>query len=123
MRRNKRKIVFVDDDSSCLKSYKICMQGFEGFEKLYFLDPEKAYEYIKNSKDVALLVTDERMPNMSGHVLINLVSTYCPAILLSGQVESSIIDILPKGTQVLAKDGIREIQIIKGRLSRLKGAA
>ena len=59
-------IVVVDDEIELANLFKIYLQNV-GFYTISFTDPRMALEYIRdNSKTFSLILTDLRMPHMSG---------------------------------------------------------
>jgi DNA-binding NtrC family response regulator len=66
MTRSSISIVVVDDEIELANLFKIYLQNV-GFDTISFTDPRMALEYIRdNSKTFSLILTDLRMPHMSG---------------------------------------------------------
>ncbi|HKR74888.1 MAG TPA: response regulator [Candidatus Nitrosocosmicus sp.] len=66
MTRSSTSIVVVDDEIELANLFKIYLQNV-GFDTISFTDPRMALEYIRdNSKTFSLILTDLRMPHMSG---------------------------------------------------------
>jgi len=76
------KIVSVIDDQEdivCL--FKDALQGMDGFSVVTFTDPTLALEHFKENKsDYALVLTDYRMPCMSGMELIKQIKDRKPSV-------------------------------------------
>jgi CheY-like chemotaxis protein len=78
-------MVYVDDEDANLFVFKRRFDKI--FKIVYFSDPMAALEFILNDADVALVLTDEVMPNMTGNELCDRVHALKPAlkfILLTG---------------------------------------
>jgi DNA-binding NtrC family response regulator len=61
-----RSILVLDDDIELMSLYRIVLQR-QGYEVIAFSDPLLALEYFKiNSSRFSLIVTDLRMPIMTG---------------------------------------------------------
>jgi len=106
-----KKIVFVDDDVLGLNTYRRCMRNTD-YDVQYFTSPKKAIKYIENN-EVMLLVSDERMPEMLGHELINKVNGKCTSVLLTGYATDKVSTLLPSGVKIMIKEGMEEIRKIK----------
>lgn len=78
-------MVYVDDEDANLMVFK---RRFHRILKImYFTDPLAALDFILNDANVALVLTDEVMPNMTGNELCDRVHALKPAvkfILLTG---------------------------------------
>lgn len=69
------KIMIIDDDVDILKLFSEFLSK-EGFDVVSYLEPLKALEEIKrNHYGYSLIITDIRMPGMSGIDLIKKVSS------------------------------------------------
>lgn len=90
-------IIIVDDDKNILQSIEDTFDliGFN-IKILKYTDPLKALEKIENNTNkIVLLITDIRMPKMSGIELYNKVRTInntLPIILMSGFPMAELID-------------------------------
>lgn len=83
---NKRKVLFVDDDPRVTSALKRQMRN-EAFEVLQATSGQQALEMLAEH-EVDVLVTDERMPGMSGSELATAVRNEFPEtvrIMLTGQ--------------------------------------
>ncbi len=84
----KRTVLFVDDEENILKSLKRGLLD-EPYETLFAQGGKEALEILKQ-KEVHVLVTDMRMPEMSGLELLQIVKTEYPHIIrmvLSGYTQ------------------------------------
>jgi DNA-binding NtrC family response regulator len=74
------KIMIIDDDEDILKLFSDFLSK-EGFDVVPFLEPLKALKEIKsNPSRYSLIITDIRMPGISGIELIKKVSSINPDI-------------------------------------------
>jgi DNA-binding response OmpR family regulator len=72
-------VVLVDDDPQILSAVARLLRA-EPWELRTTTDPEEALEWVR-SGDVALLVADYRMPQMSGSTLLQLAKACSPATI------------------------------------------
>lgn len=80
-------ILYVDDEMPNLRGFKSTFRRI--YNVLTALGPEEAFEMILNEK-IDLIVSDHRMPHMSGVQLLKKVSIYKPDIkrmILSGFIK------------------------------------
>lgn len=80
-------ILYVDDEMPNLRGFKSTFRRL--YNVLTALGPEEAFEMILNEK-IDLIVSDHRMPHMSGVQLLKKVSAYNPKIkrmILSGFIK------------------------------------
>lgn len=78
-------MVYVDDEDANLFVFKRRFDRI--FKVVYFTDPVAALDFILNDANVALVLTDEVMPNLTGNELCDRVHALKPAvkfILLTG---------------------------------------
>ena len=75
----KRTVLFVDDEEKCLSSIKRAFLG-ERYEILFTNSAKEAVEILKQN-EVHVLVTDMRMPEMSGEDLLGIVKEKYPYIV------------------------------------------
>lgn len=68
MRRNKERILVVDDEPQVLVALEDLLS--EEFAIVTTNSPVEALEVIRSTPDIAVVVTDQRMPNMSGDRLL-----------------------------------------------------
>ena len=84
----KRTVLFVDDNRSVLTSLERGLLD-EPYKTLFATSGEKALEILKE-KEVHVIVTDMRMPGMSGLELLKIVKEKYPRIIrlvLSGYTQ------------------------------------
>lgn len=80
-------ILYVDDEMPNLRGFKSTFRRL--YNVLTALGPEEAFEMILNEK-IDLIVSDHRMPHMSGVQLLKKVNAYNPKIkrmILSGFIK------------------------------------
>jgi len=68
-----KKIVLVDDYADFLDALKEFVEQCNDAQCITFLNPLDALEYISVNKDVDILITDYKMPQMNGFVLAQKV--------------------------------------------------
>ena len=88
----KRTVLFVDDEEKILRSLKRALFD-EPYETLFANSGKEAIEILKRN-DVHVIVTDMRMPEMSGDELLGIVEEEYPhvvRIILSGYVQVSTL--------------------------------
>ncbi|THG83496.1 response regulator [Pseudomonas sp. A-1] len=92
------RILFVDDEERILRS--LAMQFRRQYEVLTESDPQRALERLK-SEAVQIIVSDQRMPQMSGAELLEQASAIAPQtlrILLTGYSDlDAAVDALNNG--------------------------
>lgn len=92
------RILFVDDEERILRS--LAMQFRRQYEVITESDPQRALERLKSEK-VEIIVSDQRMPGMSGAELLEQASRIAPQslrILLTGYSDlDAAIDALNSG--------------------------
>ncbi len=106
-------IICVDDDKTILFVLKHQLQKYfkDSFDIEIAHSAEEAWELINylisNNTSLPLIITDEMMPGMKGHELIERVEQIAPktkSILLTGYASSDILDDLNnRGLTVLSK--------------------
>jgi DNA-binding NtrC family response regulator len=82
-------VVYVDDEEENLFIFK--RKFGKKLNLNTFSDPIKALEFIQNSEDVRLVITDEVMPKMSGNELCDRVHLTKPLlrfVLITGNPNS-----------------------------------
>ena len=88
----KRTVLFVDDEEKILKSLKRSFMD-EPYETIFANSGKEAIEALKR-KEVHVLVTDMRMPEMSGLDLLKIVREKYPHIIrmvLSGYADTDTL--------------------------------
>lgn len=92
------RILFVDDEERILRS--LAMQFRRQYDVLTESDPQRALERLK-SESVQIIVSDQRMPQMSGAELLEKASAIAPhslRILLTGYSDlDAAVDALNNG--------------------------
>jgi DNA-binding NtrC family response regulator len=85
-------VVLVDDDPQVLDALRRVLRD-EGLELLSTGDPWEALDWIR-TRDVGVLLADERMPVMSGTSLLQLAKSHSPTtarIMLTGHAGDGVI--------------------------------
>lgn len=94
------RVLFVDDEENILGSLKRLMMD-EEFEVLTADSGEKALKVLDNAEDVALIVSDQRMPGMTGADFLAQARVIAPEalrIMLTGYADiNATIDAINKG--------------------------
>ena len=73
-------ILVIDDNSDIANIIKTMLE-IDGFNVSAFYDPSLALDHFKsNSKEYALLITDVRMPGMSGPEIVSRIKRIEPEI-------------------------------------------
>ncbi len=88
----KRTVLFVDDEEKILRSLKRALFD-EPYETLFANSAKEAIEILKHN-DVNVIVTDMRMPEMSGDELLRIVKEQYPHVVrmvLSGYMQVSTL--------------------------------
>ena len=95
MSRSSFSVLVVDDEIELANLFKDYLQKI-GFDTVSFTDPQVALDYIKyNSKPFSLVITDLRMPKMSGIDLakeIRKVNVKIKIILITAFMVEDLID-------------------------------
>jgi two-component system response regulator HupR/HoxA len=93
-----RKVLFVDDEEKILKSIKRHLMD-EPYETLTAASGKEALEVLQQN-DVHVIVTDIRMPKMSGPQFLEIVKNKYPYIIrlaLSGYAPADALSDTTKG--------------------------
>ena len=96
---NKATVLFVDDEEQVLKSLK---RGFldEPYKKLFAISGKDALEILEK-KEIHVIVTDMRMPEMNGLELLKIVKEKYPDVVrmvLSGYAQiSTLLTVINQG--------------------------
>lgn len=99
--------MIVDDEELALAEYQEFME-LHGIYCEVESDPKRALQRILASQDIAMVVTDLRMPGMSGVELISSIRKSLPAerrisfVIASGYVDASSVSSLPD-VEVISK--------------------
>jgi diguanylate cyclase (GGDEF)-like protein len=89
MMEKKPKILCVDDEASVLEALKRCLR--KDFEVLTASSGEQALDQLREIKDIAILLTDQRMPGLQGTDLLAQSKIICPTTvraIISGQIDT-----------------------------------
>ena len=110
---NNKYILLVDDEKDILELFSECLKS-EGYEIISFDNPIDAINYLDNNEnnisDCSLVITDYKMPQISGLDLIRKVREKdvqykIKIILISAHMKD---DILKDKTSILRNDKIIE---------------
>lgn len=95
---DKRKVLAVDDDESFLKvlSYQVREMGFE---VLPFSSPKEALDHLQQGQSPDLVVTDLRMPEMDGLVLLDQIADLKPNLPVIVLTAHGNIDVAVEATR------------------------
>lgn len=88
----KSKIVFIDDEKNILNALKRLFHK-DSYEMYFFDDPKKAIEEIGKIQP-AVIVSDQRMPGMSGARLLESARIICPdaiRLILTGYTDMTTV--------------------------------
>jgi FixJ family two-component response regulator len=83
-----QKILLVDDDENILSGYKRNLRTF--FQIYVAISPKTALLILKENKDIGLIISDFRMPEMNGIEFLTIVKDLYPntvRILLTGNAD------------------------------------
>lgn len=87
------RLVLIDDDQGVLRALGLLLQAMK-FEVTTFASPGEGIEYAASSSSVDLVVTDLRMPLLSGEDVVREVRRRQPAlpiVVMSGHATSTDI--------------------------------
>lgn len=72
------QVVLVDDEPLTVRGYSLMLQDF--FRVIAFTDPREALSYFEEAKpeDIHLIISDARMPDLSGTELLSKVAQILP---------------------------------------------
>lgn len=90
MINQKRQIIFVDDDVFVLKGYQRALEPYAGAWDVYFCTTGQEALTLIGRQPFDAIITDLRMPGMSGIELLEQVILHHPSIIrmiMSGNVE------------------------------------
>jgi response regulator RpfG family c-di-GMP phosphodiesterase len=85
---DKIKIIYVDDEENNLVSFKATFRT--KYDVLTAISAADAIKLLKNNVDVAIIITDQRMPNMTGVEFLHSIIDEYPLpmrILLTGYTD------------------------------------
>lgn len=117
------KHILLAEDEESIRRYLTVLLGRQGYDVSAVRDGKEALDYIKSStqdpdkKHIDLLITDIRMPNLSGFELIdemNKENISIPAVVITGSEDrKTVLDALRKGFQEFIDKPIVEKQLIE----------
>ncbi|MFQ5456120.1 MAG: HD domain-containing phosphohydrolase [Nitrospirota bacterium] len=118
-------VLFVDDEENILRSFKRLFMD-EEIDIMTAASGEKALEIVKDNKDIALIVSDQRMPGMSGAEFLRQTRDILPdtmRMIITGYADiNAAVDAINKGGafRYISKPWKDEelIQIVKDALQR-----
>ncbi len=70
-----KKVLYVDDEVALLDSFKAIFRK-EDVEVFVLQYPEMINKILNNYGPFAVVISDERMPNLQGHQLLEIVKNY-----------------------------------------------
>jgi CheY-like chemotaxis protein len=96
-----QRIVLIDDEPGVLKALTLLLQTM-GYQVLAFNGPQEALTYLRAGVDPDLILSDQRMPGLSGSELfrtLRALSINAPFVLMSGHAqESDVREVLQAGS-------------------------
>lgn len=99
MSDHKVKVLYLDDEEHNLRSFKATFRL--KFDVLTALNGEEAKEILSINPDISVIITDQRMPNMTGVEFLESILGDYPdqsRILLTGYTDvNAVIDAVNKG--------------------------
>src|ERR1700732_2843162 len=97
----KEKLLVLDDEPLILRSIEDLFE--DDYEVMTTTDPETALRLVQE-QDVAVVMTDERMPGLSGHEFLQRVKEVSKAIrvLISGYADMNVLTEAVNHGQVFA---------------------
>lgn len=95
----KIKLLYVDDEENNLFSFKATFRM--RYEVFTALSASEAVDILKQENDIALIITDQRMPNMTGVEFLESILDEFPdpiRVLLTGYADiNAVIEAVNKG--------------------------
>ena len=95
------EILFVDDEKNVLQSLKRLLMDEEGFEILLAESGEKALDILAERPGIGLIVSDQRMPGLTGADFLARAKVIAPdavRILLTGYADiNAVSDAVNRG--------------------------
>lgn len=90
----KSKVIFVDDDEDVLATFKQNFRKY--FDVIAFNNPFSSLEFLAKTNDIAVILTDFRMPKMNGIEFLKQVQKVSPhsiRMILSGHADfNTVVD-------------------------------
>jgi two-component system response regulator GlrR len=94
------RLVLIDDDPGVLRALGLVLSAMQ-YSVTSFSSPNEALSYLKGRPEVDLVVTDLRMPELSGAELLDEIRRFTanlPVIVMSGHAAASEVqDLNRKG--------------------------
>jgi DNA-binding NtrC family response regulator len=90
------KLVLIDDDSGVLRALGLLLKAMQ-YDVAQFACPMQAIEYVKGGPGIDLVLTDLRMPVLSGEGVVQEVKQLdedLPVIVMSGHASSEDLAVL-----------------------------
>jgi DNA-binding NtrC family response regulator len=79
--REKQFVAIVDDEYDLAHLFKEALSQIESIDPIAFTDPVVALEHFRvNHKDYAVVISDYRMPGMTGDDLLNNIKEINPSV-------------------------------------------
>ena len=116
--QQKTAILLIDDEADILTLFKRSLE-MSGYSTYGFVNPTAAVEHFRqNPKAYQIIITDVRMPGMSGFEVVRQIRRMNPdvKIIMTSSFEMSIIEV-KKVLPSLGIDGIIEKPIELQKLS------
>jgi len=107
MSKAKRHILFVDDDPMVIRGFKRSADEYSDIWEMYFATSGQDALHILSQFPIDVMITDMRMPVMSGSQLLETVSQRFPGVVrfvLSGNTEAArVLEVTRLAHQFIAK--------------------
>src|SRR5882762_3921658 len=98
--------ILVAEDEAMLRMITVEMLGFAGFEVFEASDGVEALELLKANPQIALLVSDIRMPRMDGYALVEAGLALRPdlkVLMMTGYAQKPPQMLMARDIQILHK--------------------
>lgn len=101
------RIVLIDDEPGVLRALTLMLESL-GHQVLPFSNPNEALTYLRAGIDADLILSDQRMPGMTGAELLyalRATSNNCPFVLMSGHAQEREVQelLMARSTAFLSK--------------------
>lgn len=109
------KVVIVDDEKSVLRALELVLSA-SGFDITAFSDPNEAFSQLNSGLECSVLVSDLRMPGLSGVELIQAVKKIrsIQSILISGHAtDLEAKEILTLGVDKVLRKPFSPVELLK----------
>jgi DNA-binding NtrC family response regulator len=90
-----KKIILVDDEPGVISALSLLLKAF-GFEVISFTNPNQAWDEISRNNNNLLVLSDLRMPEMTGQDLLEICKSSYPDltfIMMSGHADEDDIQL------------------------------